>query len=99
MVWGQYRVIIDGYMYYYDTLDEACKRFCDILKAINVDFFWNTGRFEKTKNFNNVWKIKKYVLEITHPKMKLTIHYRGKEELLPELVMYTLSKYIKKADT
>ena len=94
--WGQYRVIIDDYMYYYDTLDDACKRFCDILKSINVIEFWDKGTFEKTRNFNNVYKIKKYILKILHPPLSLIIHYKGKEALLPELVLYTLSKYIKK---
>jgi hypothetical protein len=94
--WGLYRVIVDDYMYYYDTLEEACERVCVVLYQLNLQSFWDKGVFEETKNLEQLSKIKKYVLNITHPKLNITIHYKGKDPLLPELVLYYLKLHINK---
>lgn len=91
-----FRLFIDDYEFYFDTLDETCKHLCEVLKALNLGWFWDKGKFIETTFQKSIKKIKIYEIEISHPPIKFKIHYKGKDPLLPELVMYHLKKYINK---
>lgn len=91
-----YKVIINEYTYWYNELTEACDRFCLTLERFNVLPFALLGEFKKTGFANKNLKIKRYCLSIEFPKLYLEIYKLDKEELLPDLLLYTLKKYMEK---
>ena len=84
------------YLYLSDCIDKMCK----ILKNYNLLFYADKGKFEITKNpfKNSRSKIKKYIVDIKIPKLKLTIHNKGSEELDLSLFEYLLRKHIGNGD-
>lgn len=91
-----YKVILNEYTYWYDELDEACDRFCLTLERFNILKFALKGRFEKTSFPGALPQIKRYILDIEFPKSHLEIWKQSKGEMLPDLVYYTLKKYMEK---
>ena len=93
-----YRLSLDGYKYYYNTLEEACERFLKYLSVFSLEEHALNGKFETTSTvFYPIKKVKKYILEIdSKPPLNLEIFKIQKEPLAPELVYYHLKTKMEK---
>jgi hypothetical protein len=92
-----YRLYLDDYVFYFDTLDEACEHLANLLKTMNLTIYWDKGVFEETHppQQEHLSKIKKYTIKTKSPIMTLTLWHKGFQELDVGLTLYTIQKYLR----